>query len=173
MSWNYHFDTPDDFTTEIFSKCLRNFSSNPRNVKVQSDFVKYLTPMHCVLPFLPFPSQQPGLSALNRKKPGKGRPQKKEGHGWLLLGQRKNGFAVLTFCIAVTTGTMHIDAFGPDLVQSRNNISFWISLCIYLTRIINEPWHCTLTPKYLFYLYFTYLVIHIKNKSDCLICHSR
>ena len=65
----------------VFGKCLRKFSSNPRNVKVQSDFVKYLTPMHCVLPFLPFPSQQPGLSALNRKKPGKGRPQKKEGHG--------------------------------------------------------------------------------------------
>ena len=119
--------------TEIFSKCLRNFSSNPRNVKVQSDFLKYLTPLHCVLPFLPFPSQQPGLSALNRKKPGKGRPQKKEGHGWLLLGQRKNGFAVLTFCIAVTTGTMHIDAFGPDLVQSRNKISFCISLCIYFS----------------------------------------
>ena len=133
MRWNYNFDTPDDFMTEIFSKCLRNFSSNPRNVKVQSDFLKYLTPLHCVLPFLPFPSQQPGLSALNRKKPGKGRPQKKEGHGWLLLGQRKNGFAVLTFCIAVTTGTMHIDAFGPDLVQSRNKISFCISLCIYFS----------------------------------------
>ena len=95
-------------------------------MKVQSDFLKYLTPLHCVLPFLPFPSQQPGLSALNRKKPGKGRPQKKEGHGWLLLGQRKNGFAVLTFCIAVTTGTIHIEAFGPDLVQARNKISFCI-----------------------------------------------
>ena len=114
-----------------FNNCLRNFSSNSRNVNIQSDFVKYLTPLHCVLPFLPFPSQQPGLSALNRKKPGKGRPQKKEGHGWLLLGQRKNGFAVLTFCIAVTTGTTHIDAFGTDLVQSRNKISFCIYLCIF------------------------------------------
>ena len=33
MRWNYHFDTPDNFTTEIFSKCLRNFTSYPRNVK--------------------------------------------------------------------------------------------------------------------------------------------
>ena len=33
----------------------------------------------------------------------------------------------------MTTGTMHIDAFGHDLVQSRNKISFFISLCIFLS----------------------------------------
>ena len=87
MRLHWNFDTSDDFTTEIFSVVdisdVYETSLQIQEIimKVQSDFVKYLTPLHCVLPFLPFPSQQPGLSALNRKKPGKGRPQKKEGHG--------------------------------------------------------------------------------------------